>query len=65
MLAVDVRVHREHLYASELAQQHRNQNIDTQFAYGIIVAYALQYGHGNYRMSVSSMDHVCYGWHRR
>jgi hypothetical protein len=62
---VDVRVHREHLYASELLRQHRNQNTDTQFAYGIIVVYAPQYGHGNYHMSVSSMDHVCYEWHRR
>ena len=65
MLAVDVRVRREHLYASELLQQHRNQNTDTQFAYGIIVVYAPPCAHGNYHMSVSSMDHVCYEWLRR
>ena len=62
---MDVRVHREHLYASEIPQQHRTQNTDTQSAYETIVVYALRYGHGNYHMSVSSMDHVCYEWHRR
>lgn len=62
---MDVRVHREHLYASELLRQHRNQNRDTQSAYGIIVVYALRNGHGNYHMSVSRMDHVYYEWSRR